>query len=78
MVDQSADVNVAQLVGTQDGETRVATYQWASLFKPYFTKLIGIKKYQHFRFDASRPGVVFVKVYSDSSENAVRLLTDAS
>ena len=48
-VNQSADVNVAQLFGTQEGEVLVHAYQWASFIESHFTKLVGIKKYQHFR-----------------------------
>ena len=57
---------MSQLVGTQEGQVLVTAYQWASFFEPHFAKLVGIKKLQHFRFDSSSPGIVFVREYSDS------------
>ena len=78
VVDDSADVNVSQLVGTQEGETLVPAYKWDTFFAPYFTKLIGIKKYHHFRFSADSPGTVFVKKFSDSKEVPFDLLTHDS
>ena len=73
-VEQSSDVNVAQLVGTQEGDVLVPTYQWDSFLGDYFKKLIGVTTYQHFRFAAATPGRVFCKEYSDSKEVAVKLL----
>ena len=50
VVEVSAEVNTSQLVGTQEGDIIVPAYSWDKFFNPYFTKLVGIKKYQHFRF----------------------------
>lgn len=36
VVNSSADVNVAQLVGTQEGEPIVSAYNWASLLGDHF------------------------------------------
>ena len=30
------------------------------IFAPHLTKIVGIKKYHHFRCDSSKPGVVYV------------------
>ena len=49
-VNVSAEVNTFQLVGTQEGDAIVAAYSWDKFFSAYFSKLVGIKKFQHFRF----------------------------
>ena len=38
-INKSASVNHAQLVGTQDGEVLVPTYDWLSFFAMYFKKI---------------------------------------
>ena len=78
VVNNSAEVNVAQLVGTQEGETLVPAYQWDTFFATHFHKLTGIKKYHHFRFEYDSPGVVFVKEFSDSHEISFDLRIDDS
>ena len=78
VVQESAEANVPQLVGTQDGDVIVPTYNWTSLFAGHLRKLKNIKKYHHFTFDASRPGSVCVKLQSDGPDEQVSLLTDAS
>ena len=77
-VENSAAVNHAQLVGTQDGEILVATYDWAAFFDKKFkqTALQGIKLIQHFRFDESFPGVVFTRSTSDEAEQKITMLKD--
>ena len=75
-VNVSAEVNTSQLVGTQEGDAIVAAYSWDKFFSAYFSKLVGIKKFQHFRFASSSPGTVFAKQYSDSQEVSFKLLTD--
>ena len=68
VVEQSAEVNTSQLVGSQDGEILVPTYDWATYLGSFFKKLKGIKKYNKFRFSAHSPGTVFVKKTSDPNE----------
>ena len=48
--------------------TIVPTYDWTTFFAPHLKKLIGIKKYHHFRFTSSEPGVVYVKEHADTAE----------
>ncbi len=71
VVEESADVNTAQLVGTNDGEVIVPTYDWARYLGQFCRKLKGIKKYHVFRFSASTPGIVFLKNTSDPNEPEV-------
>ncbi|RXM91382.1 hypothetical protein EOD39_21237 [Acipenser ruthenus] len=68
-------VNIAQKVGTEDGEVLVPQSAWRSFLKPFFRMMLGIKKY-HFRFDTARSGMVFRKQYSDSEEEMFALLRD--
>ena len=72
----SATVNVAQLVGTQEGETLVHAYKWDEFFSPYLAKLPGMKQCQHFRFSSRSPGTIYMKVFSNSEEKSFNLLID--
>ena len=63
VVESSAVVNHAQLVGTQDVQVIVPTYDWASFFdKPFRQKaLTGIKSMHHLTFTSNSPGKAVVK-----------------
>ena len=74
VVDQSANVNTPQLVGTQEGEILVCSYDWAGMLAPHFRKVKNVKTYHHFSFDSSTPGVIRVKVESDSEEETLDIL----
>ena len=78
VADASATVNIAQLVGSQEGQTLVPAYKWDEFFVPYLAKLPGMKKYHHFRFSASSPGTIFVKEFSDCEEKSFNLIIDQS
>ena len=74
-VEESADVNIAQLVGTHDGHNIVRTYDWANFLANYFKKLQGIKSYHHFFLCKENPGVVHVKKLNDQPSQPFRILT---
>ena len=76
VVESSAHVNTAQLVGTQNGEVVVPVYDWSQFLGKRFRKLPKIKSFQHFTFTSSKPGIVKIKSFSDSEESTLRLLTD--
>ncbi len=61
VVDNSADCNFSQRVSAEDGSVIVTTYDWTDFFSTKLRKIIGIKKYCHFHFSHTRPGIVFVK-----------------
>ena len=65
-VDKSACVNHTCLVGTQDGEVLVPTYDWVSYFATYFKKIPQIKSYHSFKIDVDAPGKITCKEYSNS------------
>ena len=48
LVDQSSDVNMAQLCGTENGEVIVPTFDWTSFLATYFHKVVNIKRFHHF------------------------------
>ena len=73
-MEDSAAVNVAKLVGLQNGTVLIATYDWVAYLGQYFKKLPQLKSFYHFRFDKEHPGTVFYKQYWDSEEKAVNLL----
>ncbi|ESP02021.1 hypothetical protein LOTGIDRAFT_157152 [Lottia gigantea] len=73
-VNLSSSVNVAQVVGTEDGTTIVPVYDWQNFFAEDCQPLPGIKSYQHFRFDCQHPGTVFAKSATDSEEKIFYIL----
>ena len=73
-MEDSATLNVAELVGLHNGSVLIATYDWVAYLGQYFKKLPQIKSFYHFRFDKKHPGTVFCKRYWDSEEKAVNLL----
>ena len=80
VVESSAVVNHAQLVGTQDGEVLVPTYDWAEFFDaPYRQSAIkGIKAMHHLIFTHTKPGRVIVKDSVTSPEREINLIQDKS
>ena len=71
VVNDSAECNFSQLVCDEGGRTIVPTYDWTDFFAPHLKKIIGIKKYHHFRFDSSNPGV---KEHVDTPELEIELM----
>lgn len=78
VVNQSADVNTAQLVGSQEGEVLVPMYDWASYLGEYFRKVPQMKSYHHFTFSHRTPGEVELKLFSDSTSTSFQILADKS
>ena len=78
VVDRSADVNVPELVGTQDGAVLVPTYDWVSFLGEHFRRVPQMKSQHHFHFSSTSPGVVNMKEYSDSDSRQFRVLVDSS
>ena len=76
VVQSSAVVNKSQLVGSQTGESIVPMKDWAGFLGPHFQRLTGIKHCHHFRFDKNTPGVVHLRLHSDSPEEKRRLMKD--
>ena len=60
VVNESANVNVAQPTGREDGSALVTTYDWQEYFKTFCTEVPGIKKLHHLRFDSAHTGCIFV------------------
>ncbi|MEQ2295994.1 hypothetical protein AMECASPLE_020290 [Ameca splendens] len=69
-------LNIPQLVGLEDGTVLVNTFDWQAHLSPYFQKLPQIRSYQHFSFDANRPGVVLARTHSDTEPVSFQLLCD--
>ena len=76
VVEELATCNTAQLVGTQDGQTVVTTYDWAAMLGRHLRKIKGVKKFRHFRFDSSTPGVVHVRHEAEGVETTLDLGLD--
>ena len=52
----------------------VPTYDWTDFFAPHLKKIAGIKKYHHFRYDASKPGLGYVKEHANTAEMEIDLM----
>ena len=65
-VESSTAVNHTQLVGTQDGEVVVPTYDWATFFdNPFKQKAFqGIKAMHHVTFNQIKPGIAVVNPFT--------------
>ena len=72
---ESAVVNHAQLVGSQDGTVLVPTYDWTQFFDSPFRQnaLKGIKAMHHLTFTESKRGVALVKDTINSPEREIIL-----
>ena len=77
-VEESASVNVAELVGLHNGTVLMPTYDWFTYLGNFFKKLPNIKSFYHFRFHRDFPGTVFCKEYWNSQEKAVNLLRNGT
>ncbi|XP_072289002.1 uncharacterized protein [Eucyclogobius newberryi] len=67
-------LNIPQLVGTADGRVFVKNFDWQKHLSPFFRRLPKIKSYQHFSFDAKRPGVVLAKSHCGAEPVEYQLL----
>ena len=74
----SAEVNHVQLVGNENGDVIVPTYDWADHFDAPFRQTApkGIKSFHHFSFNASQPGEVAVQTVCDGPRKQLKLLSD--
>ena len=74
VVNGGARINSAQLVGTEDGTCYVPVVDWQAQLSPSYKPLVGIKGYQHFRFDSAHPEKVFARVTLDSPVTTFTLI----
>ena len=74
VVEQSAECNTCQLVGTQDGNVVVPSRDWTGFLTSHFRRLDGIKQYHHFHFERDHPGVVFIKKTATAEVEERKLL----
>ena len=68
MINDSVALNKTRLVGTQDGQTIVPTYDWSTHLGVHFKKVPNIKQYHQFYFVAAKPERVMFKRFSDSEQ----------
>ncbi|ROL51095.1 hypothetical protein DPX16_14626 [Anabarilius grahami] len=71
-------LNIPQLVGTAEGKVLVQALDWQQHLTHHFRRLPQIKSYQHFSFDAKRPGVVLAKTHCDAQPVEYQLLRDGA
>ena len=51
VVEQSSDVNLSQLCGTEDREVIVPSFDWTTFLARFFRKVVSVKKFHHFHFE---------------------------
>ena len=71
-------LNRAEIVGTENGQVNIPTFDWQTYFQTFFKPFPGIKAVHHFRFSADSPGVVFYKATSSSEEQSFEMLRDVN
>ena len=78
VVNTSADLNHAQLVGSQSGNVIVPTYDWKNHFAGRFRMLTGIKRLHHITITSTPQSQlsISVKEFSDSPTQVVSLVKD--
>lgn len=59
VIENPAVCNLPQLVSTENGNIIVPMWNWSDFFASHFKRVPSIKKYHHFHFTSSLPGVVF-------------------
>ena len=62
----------------KDGDQEWQWFDWKSFIGEHFHKLKGIRKYRHFRFTSSEPGLVFLKTSPDALESSYILIKSRS
>ena len=74
-LNDSGSPNVAQLVGSQNGEVIIAMFTWSEYFEEITVKTVlkGISQMHHFHFTSTAPGKVFVKD-TDNNEQCINPL----
>jgi len=55
-------------------QTLVQVYYWKSYFEIYFRKVPNIISYHHLRFDATKPGLVFIKEFPSTAEKTIKII----
>uniref|UniRef100_A0A1X7T2I0 Uncharacterized protein n=1 Tax=Amphimedon queenslandica TaxID=400682 RepID=A0A1X7T2I0_AMPQE len=76
VVERSASVNKAQVVGTVDGECIVKSYDWTGHLAPFFKKIEAIKTFHHFVMDCQAMGEVSIIRTSDDPVVREQLLRE--
>ena len=70
----SSQQTIPQLIRDIYGCPQVSFYQWSTFLSNFFTTIPNISTYHSFRVCDSKPGVVFLKEFSDSPEVEHRIL----
>ena len=74
VVEASAEANVAQLVGSEDGVTYVPVYNWSAFLAPHFRKVPRLKQHHHVTVSCEAPGIVSLKLAANSGEEQLQVL----
>ena len=80
VVNDSAECNHAEIVGSEDGTVLVPQYDWAAYFSGFFRRQAfkGIKSLHHLVFCRSIPGEAMVREMTDTPARKITLLSNAN
>ena len=76
VVQSSATVNEAQLVGDQQGHIIVPSYDWVGFFGSRVRRIPQLTRQHHFSFTSEAPGTARIQEFSDSHTKEMVLTTD--
>ena len=76
VVEASAEANVAELVGYEDGTCLIPVFNWSEFLAPHFKKVPRLKTYHHMSIRHEALGIMSLKVAADSREEQLQLLRD--
>ena len=64
VLNKSGYINHARLVGRQEGQVLIPTYDWQTYLSPNFKKIPNIKMFHQFKLLADHPGVIISANYT--------------
>ena len=75
-VEASGEVNVAELVGREDGTAYIPVYSWSAYLAPHFKRIPKLKQFHHITVTCEAPDTVSLKLAADGDEERLQLLRD--
>ena len=75
-VEASGEVNVAELVGREDGTAYIPVYSWSTYLAPHFKRIPKLKQFHHITVTCEAPDTVSLKLAADGDEERLQLLRD--
>ena len=78
VVEQSATVNSAQLIGHENEDIIVPTHDWTGFLGPSYKRVTSIKKFHHFMVSSANPDELLVKEAEDEPLLKLNIIRNSS